>query len=228
SRYFCNSRIRCLLDLFDRYPNDAFPDVKQNQPFIPPPVSEYLVILFSLIMSKTLLVIAAIAVMLAAATSASAYYERWEGWFNSGHLTYGGYTYNYAYGEGIVEDYTSGDIDTFAIHAIPVLGFTCLENGGTIVLRVITSTGWKPTGQEGQKEGRGNWTGTAVLTITGLPDMDFTLEGTWDTGTPIDDMYFDYTDYPEEDATYSAKWRVSNSTPLGLDGEGGSAGELME
>jgi hypothetical protein len=51
----------------------------QNTFFIPPPVSVRSVILFSLIMSKKLLIIAAIAVMLAGATSAYGYHEAWNG-----------------------------------------------------------------------------------------------------------------------------------------------------
>lgn len=174
-------------------------------------------------MTKKLLIITAVAVMLVAATNA---YEHWTGWFNSGHLTYGGYTYDYVEGVGGVADTTNGDVDEFFLDAIAVFTFYCSGNNGTIVVSLTSSTGSKPTGQEDQKEGSGNWSGHAILTRPLQPSVNFTnIVGTWDTGTPIDDMYFDYT---EEDITYSAAWEVSYSDPLGLGGAGGSAGDLME
>ncbi|MEA3312299.1 MAG: hypothetical protein U9Q76_08810, partial [candidate division WOR-3 bacterium] len=67
---------------------------------IPPPVSGQSVILFSLIMSKKLLIITAIAVMLVGATSAYGYWEAWSGWFNSGYLTlFGDARFEYTYGK---------------------------------------------------------------------------------------------------------------------------------
>jgi len=170
--------------------------------------------------NKTLLIIAAVAVMLVAATNASAYHEHWDGWFNSGYLTYDGYTYNHVEGIGGVADTTNGDVDEFFLDAITVITFYCSGTDGTIVVRLTSSSGSKPTGQEDQKEGSGNWGGTAVLTRPGLPNVNFTtLVGTWDTNDAGD-----YFNYAPETPTYSAKWYVSYSDPDGLTGAGGSAG----
>jgi len=181
---------------------------------------------------KTLLIIAAVAVMLVAATSAYGddyTHESWNGWFNSGTLTYNDTAYTFVAGDNLVDDYTDGSQDRFCLSCVAYTSFACVETDDTIEVRVSTFTGSKPTVQEDQKEGRGNWTGTAVLKRSGLPPVNFTtIVGTWNTGDEYDDMYFDYDDYPEEDATYSAKWRVSNSDPEGLEGEGGSSGKLLE
>ncbi|TKJ38027.1 hypothetical protein CEE36_10840, partial [candidate division TA06 bacterium B3_TA06] len=80
-------------------------------------------------MSKTTkaLLIAAIAVMLVGATSAYGYYEHWDGWFNSGYLTYGD-TYDYVSGEGVLQDRTYGSVDSFFVNFVTPSTFTC-ESG---------------------------------------------------------------------------------------------------
>jgi len=177
---------------------------------------------------KTLLVIAAVAVMLVGATRAYGYYEVWNGWFNSGQLTYDGYTYNYVEGQSTVEDTTAGSVDSFTIHAIPYRSFYCATTGYTIRLWVTTATGWKDTGQSGQKEvNRGaTWSGMAILTRPPLDPDTFDVVGTWDTTTEPGDC-FNYPD-PPDTPTYSAHWYVDGSSPFGLDGEGGSSGKLLE
>jgi len=170
---------------------------------------------------KTLLVIAAVAVMLVAATSAYGYHEVWDGWFNSGYLTLDSDTFDYVEGQSTVEDYTAGSVDSFTIWAIPYRSFYCATTGYTIRLWVTTATGWKYTVQEGQKEAYdGGWTGEAILYRPLLPDdLDFDVWGTWGSTYP----HFNYnTD------SYTAWWRVSNSRPLGLGGKGGSSGTLRE
>jgi hypothetical protein len=182
-------------------------------------------------MTKKLLIIAAVAVMLAGATSAYAYHEKWDGWFNSGYLILTinnhEYTFNYTSGSGVLEDRTYGSVDSFFVSAINfAITFTC-ESGpyeGYYIKLWPGASGWKLTGESGQKEVYdGEWSGFAILYRPGQPNKVFNpVVGTWDTRDDGD--YFDYTDYPDEDATYSAKWDVSYSTPLGLDGDGGSAG----
>jgi hypothetical protein len=178
---------------------------------------------------KALLLIAGVAIMLAAATSASAYLEYWEGWFNSGYLVYDDYTFNYTEGESTLEDHTVGDVDEFSVSSITSSTFTCSTGGGyyNYSIKVWSNpSGWKDTGRSGQKEvNRGaTWTGTAKLYQPGKDPEDFNVSGTWDTGTSIDDMYFDYD---PETPTYSAHWVMNYSNPDGLTGEGGSAGELQ-
>ncbi|TET22313.1 MAG: hypothetical protein E3J71_06510 [Candidatus Stahlbacteria bacterium] len=176
---------------------------------------------------KTLLLIAAVAVMLAGATSAYGYYETWDGWFNSGYLTYDGNTFNYTSGSGMLDDVTNGSIDEFCITAVTLSTFTCASSGYYIRLWPTGATGWKYTGQSGQKEAYdGEWLGSAILTIPGLPDVEFkSVEGTWNTGDEYDDMYFNYGGRPP---IYSAHWVLSNSDPPGITGgAGGSAGDRI-
>ncbi|TKJ44272.1 hypothetical protein CEE36_00590 [candidate division TA06 bacterium B3_TA06] len=161
--------------------------------------------------------------MLVDATSAYGYYEGWDGWFNSGFLTFlEGDPFDYVEGEGRLEDLTSGDVDTFFVSTITPSTFTCATSGWTIKLWPGAS-GSKPTGQEGQKEAyNGAWSGYAILTITGFPPDTFTVVGTWASTDPY---HFNYDSEP--DPTYTAWWRVSNSDPEGIEGEGGSAGERI-
>jgi len=175
-------------------------------------------------MTKKLILIAAIAVMLAGATSAYGYFEVWNGWFNSGELTLTldrDYTFDYVSGEGTLEDTTNGDVDEFAIYAIPALTFTCTSTGWTIRLWAAPASGWKYTGQSGQKEAYdGAWSGYAILTRPPLDPMVFdTVEGTWDT----DDLS-DYFNYGGRPPIYSAEWDIIRSVPDSLDGVGGSEG----
>jgi hypothetical protein len=182
---------------------------------------------------KTLLLIVGVAIILAAATSASAYYEDWDGWFNSGYLTLGTDTFYYTTGESILEDHTVGDVDEFYVPAVTPSTFTCSTGGeyqGFYIKVWSNPSGSKDTGQEGQKEVNGTptWTGYAILYRPApLPDVEFeTVGGTWDTGDAGD--YFDYTDCPCPPATptYSAHWILSGSSPPDItEGEGGSEGE---
>jgi hypothetical protein len=173
---------------------------------------------------QTILIIAAVAVMLVGATSASAYYERWDGWVNSGSLEYGDDTYNYVEGQGTIEDNTDGSLDTFFITSVPYRSFYCTTTGYSIRLWVHTATGCKDTGQEDQKEVDENatWTGTAKLyDDENHPIQTFnTVVGTWDTSAGGD-----YFDYDPETPIYSAHWVASYSSPSGITGEGGSEGD---
>ncbi|MBA7605296.1 hypothetical protein ES703_12426 [subsurface metagenome] len=178
--------------------------------------------------NKKILIIAAVAVMLVGATSAYAYHEVWDGWFNSGYLILSDVEteqyFEYVEGEGILEDLTAGDIDTFFIAAISVLTFTCIETGDTIKLWAAPASGSKPTGQSGIKEVNEGaaWSGMAILRRSGLPPDTFDVEGTWDTTSEAGDC-FNYL--PGKPPNYSAHWEISNSEPEGLTGAGGSAGD---
>jgi hypothetical protein len=180
---------------------------------------------------KALLLIAGVAIMLAAATSASAYLEYWEGWFNSGYLVYDDYTFNYTEGESTLEDHTVGDVDEFSVSSITSSTFTCSTGGGyyNYSIKVWSDpSGWKDTGRSGQKEAEGDptptWTGTAKLYNDEHVLQDtYTIGGTWNTGNEYDDMYFDYD---PETPTYSAHWILSGSSPPDItEGEGDSEGE---
>jgi len=178
-------------------------------------------------MTKKLLIIAAVAVMLAVATSAYSYYEAWDGWFNSGYLECLDDTFYYTSGSGTLWDRTYGSVDSFFIYAVTPSTFTCEsgEYAGYYIKLWPGATGWKDTGQSGHKEAyNGAWTGKARLYIPDPPQtFDFTVWGTWNTST--DDDYFNYGGIPY---TYSAHWRALRSSPFGITGEGGSAGELQE
>ena len=173
-------------------------------------------VLFSLIISKKLLLIAAIAVMLVGATRAYGYYEVWNGWFNSGYLTLDSDTFDYVEGQSTVEDTTAGSVDSFTIHAIPYRSFYCATTGYTIRLWVTGASGWKYTDQEGQKQAyNGAWSGKAILRRSGLPPVVFdTVEGTWWSTYP----HFNYDSEP--DPTYTASWLVTGSDPDGITGGG--------
>jgi len=179
---------------------------------------------------KTLLVIAAVAVMLVGATSAYGYHETWDGWFNSGWLECLGARFEYTGGEGRLFDHTYGSVDSFFVYAVTPSTFTCEsgEYAGYYIRLWPGATGWKDTGQSGHKEAyNGGWTGKARLYRPYQDPEDFDVWGTWDTGTEYDGMYFDYD---PDTPTYSAHWYYGSSTPAGIitGGKGGSAGELQE
>jgi len=181
---------------------------------IPPPVSEYLVILFSLIMSKKLLLIAA--------TSAYGYWEQWDGWWYSGTLTYNSHDYT-AVDSGYVSDSTFSDTtDTFYLPQDVIVNFIYVvgEIEDTIEFEDTVFTGSKPTGDEsGTKEGSGVWLGTAILRRSGLPPVVFdSVWGTWWSTYP----HFNYDSEP--DPTYTADWDVTGSNPPGITGDGTCSG----
>jgi opacity protein-like surface antigen len=187
-------------------------------------------------MLKKLSIIAAVAATLAAATSASAYHETWNGWFNSGYLTYMNNTFDYTSGEGELEDMTDGDDDEFFVSATDVSTFTCQSGQfqGYYIMLYPDASGSKPTGRSGHKEAEGDpsptWTATGFLHIPSSPPetIEFTASGTWDTGTPRDGYYFNYPN-PPATPTYSAYWHLGDSDLEGLtEGEGGSEGELID
>lgn len=159
---------------------------------------------------KTLLVIAAVAVMLLGATSAYGYYETWDGWWSSGTIEYDENTYTHS-GEGfMIRDSTYSETrDTFYFSsgAVNLMPFVCddVNPPDTIFLALPLSGtyGGKPTGQSGEKYGIGEWSGTGydheLVKI-------FDIEGTW-TGT------FNYTDRPY---IYTAVAYSTWSSPPGI------------
>ena len=170
---------------------------------------------------KTLLLIAAIAVMLAAATSAYGYWETWNGWWYSGTLTYNSHDYT-AVDSGYVSDSTFSDTtDTFYLPQDVTVDFVYVigEIEDTIEFENTVFTGSKPTGQSGTKEGSGVWLGSAILRRSGLPPVVFdSVWGTWwSTGN-----HFNYNSEP--DPTYTASWLVTGSDPDGITGGGTCSG----
>ena len=180
-------------------------------------------------MSKKLLVIAAVAVMLVGATSAYGYYEDWDGWFNSGYITYGGNNYT-SVGSNVVSDSTLLLLpqDNFYLKANASVDF--VYDGGwyedTLTLGISRFFGSKPTGDEsGHKEGSGGWSGSARVHGPGHPDLYFTIWGTWDTDGANE--YFDYRTCPcppGDPPTYTADWDVTGSYPDGITGGGTCSG----
>jgi hypothetical protein len=171
-------------------------------------------------MHKKLLIIAAVAVMLAGATSASAYQETWNGWFNSGWLTFlSGDTFYYSYGSSTLHDTTAGSVDQFYNYTVNPSTFTCATSGYYIMLWPHTPSGYKYTGQSGQKSSHnGVWEGTAKLYNNSHQLLqEFDVSGTWaSTGNG-----FNYDTDPD---SYTAEWRLITSNPEDLEGRGGSAG----
>jgi len=183
---------------------------------------------------KALIVIAAVAVMLVGATSAYGYEEAWEGWFNSGHLTFlQGPYFDYVEGEGVLRDYTAGSVDSFLVPIVTPSTFTCAASGpyeGWTIKLWPDARGCKDTGQRGQKEVNpgATWLGKAILIIPHeYPDppdtVEFDVVGTWNTTVEEGDC-FNYGGLPP---IYSAHWDVDHSYPAGIDGDGGSAGERV-
>jgi len=172
--------------------------------------------------NKTLIVIAAIAVMLMGATSAYGYQEDWNGWFNSGYLRYGGNDFT-SVGSDIVSDSTILELrtDNFYLKANASVDF--VYDGGwyedTISLGISRFFGSKTTGQSGTKEGSGGWSGSARVHGPDHEDVNFVLGGTWEAE-------FTYTGDPP-DGTYEGTWRVTSSWPVFVSGIGGSSGFLQ-
>ncbi|MCK4334703.1 hypothetical protein KAX06_07995 [candidate division WOR-3 bacterium] len=171
-------------------------------------------------MTKKLLIIAAVAVMLAGATSAYGYWEQWSGWWYSGTLTYNSHDYT-AVDFGYVSDSSfSRETDTFYLPQDVIVNFIYVvgEIEDTIEFENTVFTGSKPTGQSGTKEGSGVWLGMAILRRSGLPPVVFdTVEGTWRSTYP----HFNYDTRPP---TYTASWLVTRSVPDGITGGGTCSG----
>jgi len=177
-------------------------------------------------MSKKLLLIAAIAVMLAGATSAYGddyTHERWDGWFNSGHLNYDSKTYTIVESYSTVDDstYIPENRDTFYL-TVDVLTFVCAAGyNDSIFVCISAFTGGKEYGTSGTHEGSGSWSGSGYSDRSAEPETKlFDFGGTWDT-----DDANDYFNYNPRTPTYNADWDVTGSNPPGITGDGTSSGE---
>jgi hypothetical protein len=173
--------------------------------------------------TKKLLLIAAIAVMLAAATSAYGYHEVWDGWWSSGWIDYNDHLYTQSGEGGYIRDYTySATRDTFYFGAaMALIPFVCEEIDDTICLELPLSEtyGGKETGTEDTKEGEGEWSGTGYH----LEDHElvwiFDILGTWYSTAP---NHFNYDSRP--DPTYTAESPSTGSNPPGVRARGYSRG----
>ncbi|MBA7628331.1 hypothetical protein ES703_35810 [subsurface metagenome] len=172
-------------------------------------------------MSRTTkaLLIAAVAVMLVAATSAYSYYETWDGWFNSGNLYYNSKTYSYVEGGIGVDDSTTRiGMDLFYRTTIPRIAFVCAAGyRDSIFVYIDEFGGAKEYGQSGTTEGIGSWSGIGYADRAGST-MLFYFGGSWEAE-------FDYTDPP--DGTYEGTWRETQSSIPGVRGSGTSSGSLQ-
>jgi hypothetical protein len=166
---------------------------------------------------KTLLLIAGVAIMLTGATSAYAYHEGWDGWFNSGTLYYNSKTYTISGSCFCADDSTfSVTVDTFYVTAVPRIAFICAAGYGDSIFVYIdvTFTGWKYTGQSGTKAGAGSWSGSGYSNRL-MTNKLFDFWGTWaSTGN-----HFYYRPSPP---TYTADWVVTGSNPLNAVTGGGT------
>ncbi len=174
---------------------------------------------------KTLLIIAAVAVMLVAATNAYGYHEQWDGWFRSGTLTYNDTTYTVVESYGTVDDSTyifppppRPGRDTFYL-TVDVLTFMCAAGyNDSIFVGISAFTGGKEYGTSGTHEGSGSWSGSGYSDRSGGTKL-FDFWGTWaSTGN-----HFNYDSEP--DPTYTADWDVTGSNPPGITGDGTCSGE---
>lgn len=173
---------------------------------------------------KNLMLVVAVAVMLAGATSAYAYSEKWEGFFGSGTITYNDTTYTYTYATEEAPSYIYAW--TYDANVDSITGsnlnnyrgfFYYVEDGDTLDSLVVKLVdygsykkvlGTKATGTSGTKEGDGTWTGHCT-------NKSFYLRGTWDTTGDNED--FDYTVTPP---TGNGGWDVTWSSAQGVSGSG--------
>jgi hypothetical protein len=170
---------------------------------------------------KTLLLIAGVAIMLAGATSAHAYHEIWDGWFDSGSLHYNSKTYTVVENNLIVNDSTySPTRDTFYL-TVDVIAFVCAAGyNDSIFVCIPTFTGGKETGTSGTHLGDGSWSGSGYSDRSATNKL-FDIWGTW--GTYIDPDCFNYGGLPP---IYDADWRVIGSNPEGfVTGSGTCSGQ---
>ncbi|TKJ41353.1 hypothetical protein CEE36_08540 [candidate division TA06 bacterium B3_TA06] len=177
---------------------------------------------------KTLLIIAAVAVMLVAATNAYGddySYESWDGWFNSGELDYNGKTYTIVWSVLEVDDSTytisPPHRDTFGIWVkIPAVAFVCVARPGDSIFVYIDTltTGGKEYGTSGTKEGEGYWYGDgSQYNEHGQLVKIFDFGGTWEAT-------FNYNTEP--DPTYEGTWMVTwSGWPVLVTGDGTCSGK---
>ena len=172
---------------------------------------------------KTLLIIAAVAVMLMGATNAYGYHEIWNGWVNSGTLYYDSKTYRYVEGGMEVDDSTyifpsppSPGLDTFGIWtSIPRIAFVCAAGDyDSIFVYISRVWGGKPYGTSGQIDGSGFWSGEGYSNRDMKQEHQlFTFGGTWEAT-------FDYG--PK---TYEGTWMKTWSDTPGVSGSGTCSGK---
>ncbi|NLI97872.1 hypothetical protein GX441_04340 [bacterium] len=170
------------------------------------------------------LILVAVVMVLASASTTYGYYERWTGWFSEGTLICSGYSYTRDGTGGAADDTTcSGSPptrDTFYTPNSVHVGFVCSALNDTIYLTVSSLYGGKDTGRSGIKSGSGTWAGSAIRRKNTVEQTWNSLTGTWNTDTEGDG--FDYTPLPDDPATYSLHWYVYST--LSLSGGGTSSG----
>ncbi|MBD3286904.1 hypothetical protein GF338_11275 [candidate division WOR-3 bacterium] len=161
----------------------------------------------------TLIVILVLAVV---ATTVFAYCETWEEFiWSNGTLYYNNNAYTCGLEGGYFCDSTAGDDDLFYVNVGGVVvPFTYSTD--TIWLTVSSFGGSKPTGQSGEVEDSGTWSGSAYVKST---SSSYTLGGTWNSRN--DD--FDYTSTPW---TWDGEAEVMWCTPSGITGDGWGSGDI--
>ncbi|MBD3284882.1 hypothetical protein GF338_00950 [candidate division WOR-3 bacterium] len=141
--------------------------------------------------NRTALTIIAVAVILVAFTSVSAYYEMWEDWvWSEGDITYNSHNYHFESDELFWCDSTVSTVDPFYVpeEGILSLPFVCTDcsTADTIYLYIDKDDvdASKPTGQSGTKAITGTWEGTAyVVSANRTYPVEGDIWGDCDYGT---------------------------------------------
>lgn len=171
--------------------------------------------------NKPILLIAAVAVMSAAATSVQAYSEHWSGFFGGGTITYNNTTYTYRNSTSVAPSYIYAWTYSVSIDSITGLYlnkhtgyFYNADTTDSLIIELVDYgsykklLGKKETGTSGTKEGDGTWTGECT-------NKSFYLRGTWDTYGASE--YFNYNLTPP---VGNGGWDVTWSSTAGVSGSG--------
>ena len=164
------------------------------------------------------LILAAVVMALAAATTAHAYYETWTGWYSQGTIYYNGnaYTRNGEGGDVYDTTYSAYRDTVYSFNGVGHFLFVYSAGSDSIILYVTSLYGGKDTGTTGTKDGSGDWEAYAVRKKNGIENTWYGITGTWDTeGSDC----FDYNDTPP---TYDANWDIDPT--MFLSGGGTSTG----
>ncbi|NLI97898.1 hypothetical protein GX441_04475 [bacterium] len=170
------------------------------------------------------LILAAVVAVLATATTAQAYYEKWSMPWNNGYIYYNSRYYYYITHQTAGYTVCVSGMSTDAFISDSTWFTICFATndgrpGDTLFLDDSTYSthnnfdGTKQTGQSGTKEGSGTW-------CTYCTNKDFYVWGTWNTYDDPNNNKFDYGYTPP---IVTGDWAVVNGT-VSVSGGGTFAG----